>query len=96
MAPNETEDNSYAKFWGDEQRALRYFLEWSIKLPGAYLFQTHLRGSLIESGDLFNIAKTMVLVVHKELKYKVETPKYKKLEVMQPTIKTESELPVGE
>ena len=26
MAPNETEDNSYAKFWGDEQRALRYAL----------------------------------------------------------------------
>ena len=47
-------------------------------------------------GDLFNLAKTMVLVAHKELKYKVETPKYKKLEAMQPTIKTKSELPVGE
>ena len=47
---------------------LWYFLEWSIKLPGAYLFQTHLRGSLIELGDLFNLARTMVLVVHKELR----------------------------
>ena len=75
---------------------LWYFLEWSIKFPGAYLFQTHLRGSLIDLGDLFNLAKTMVLVAHKELKYKVETPKYKKLEAMQPTIKTKSELPVGE
>ena len=29
----ETEDNAYAKFWGDKQRALWYvmvFLEWSI------------------------------------------------------------------
>ena len=34
MAPRETEDNAYAKFWGDEQRALWYvvvFLEWSIR-----------------------------------------------------------------
>ena len=27
---------------------------------GAYLFQTHLRGGLIETGGLFNLAKTMV------------------------------------
>ena len=33
MAPRETEDNAYTKFWGDKQRALWYvmvFLEWSI------------------------------------------------------------------
>ena len=33
MAPRETEDNAYAKFWGNKQRALWYvmvFLEWSI------------------------------------------------------------------
>ena len=36
MAPRETENNAYAKFWGDKQRALWYvmvFLEWSISLP---------------------------------------------------------------
>ena len=35
MAPRETENNAYAKFWGDKQRALGmlwYFLEWSIVL----------------------------------------------------------------
>ena len=34
MAPRETENNAYAKFWGDKQRTLWYvmvFLEWSIK-----------------------------------------------------------------
>ena len=34
MAPRETENNAYAKFCGDKQRALWYvmvFLEWSIK-----------------------------------------------------------------
>ena len=34
-APRETEDNSYAKFWGDKQRALWYvmvFLESSIEM----------------------------------------------------------------
>ena len=35
MAPRETENNAYAKFWGDKQRTLWYvtvFLEWSIWL----------------------------------------------------------------
>ena len=33
MTSRETENNAYAKFWGDKQRALWYvmvFLEWSI------------------------------------------------------------------
>ena len=33
MALRETENNAYAKFWGDKQRTLWYvmvFLEWSI------------------------------------------------------------------
>ena len=33
MAPRETENNAYVKFWGDKQRKLWYvmvFLEWSI------------------------------------------------------------------
>ena len=36
-------------------------------------------------GGLFNLEKTMVLVLHKELEHKVEKLKYKKLEVMQLT-----------
>ena len=51
---------------------------------------------LMETGGLFNLAKIMVSVLYKELEYKVEKRKYKKLEVMQPRIKTKSELPVGE
>ena len=38
MAPRDTENNVYAKFWGDKQRALWYvmvFLEWSIEI-GVY------------------------------------------------------------
>ena len=36
MASRETENNAYARFWGDKQRALWYvmvFLEWSIGPP---------------------------------------------------------------
>ena len=36
MAPRETENNAYAKFWRDKQRTLWYvmvFLEWSIIIP---------------------------------------------------------------
>ena len=47
-------------------------------------------------GGLFNSAKTMVSVLHKELVYKVEKLKCKKLEVMQSKIKNKSKLPVGE
>ena len=38
-------------------------------------------------GGLFDLAKTMVSVHHKELEYKLEKLKYKKLEVMQPRFK---------
>ena len=54
--------------------------------PGAYLFQFHLRrglnrdGGLIwEGGGLFNLEKTMVSVLHKELQYKVGKLKNKKV-----------------
>ena len=52
----------------------------SIKPPEGYLFQAHMSrgGGLIEAGGaylrgggLFNLAKTMVSVLHKELEYKV-------------------------
>ena len=29
MAPRETANNAYAKFWGDKQRALRYVVVFS-------------------------------------------------------------------
>ena len=38
-------------------------------------------------GGLFDLAKTMVSVHHKELEYKLEKLNYKKLEVMQPRFK---------
>ena len=53
-------------------------------------------GGLFEGGRLFNLAKSKILVLHKELEYKVEKLKYKKLEVMQPRIENKSELQVGE
>ena len=43
MAPRETEDNAYAKFWGEKQRTLWYvmvFLEWSIR-PRTRCFMFH-------------------------------------------------------
>ena len=38
----------------------------------------------------------MVSVLYKELEYKVEKLKYKKLEVMKPRLENKSELPVSE
>ena len=45
---------------------------------------------------LFNLTKTMVSVLHKELECKVEKFKYNTLEVMQPRIENNSELPASE
>ena len=53
-------------------------------------------GGIFEMGALFCLAKTMVSVLLKELKYKVEKHKYEKLEVVQPRINKRSKLPVGE
>ena len=68
---------------GNVSKALvNKFRKSSINPPGgggACLFQTHLRGGLIETGVLTNLAKTMVSVLHKELEYKVERLKYKKV-----------------
>ena len=57
--------------------------------PGAYLFQTVWGGfnrggggGLFKRGSLFHLAKTTVSVLHKELEYKVEKLKYKKLEII--------------
>ena len=35
-------------------------------------------GGLLERGGLYNLETTMVSVLHKELEYEVEKPKYKK------------------
>ena len=52
-------------------------------------------GYLRGGGGLINLEKTMVSATHKELEYKVERLKYKRLEVMQPRIRIKSQLPVG-
>ena len=46
----------------------------------------------LEGGGLFNLAKMVVLALHKELESKVEKLKYKKLKVMRPRIKSKSNL----
>ena len=61
--------------------------------PPGGLFQTHLSGG---GGSLFNLAKTIVSVLHKELERGVEKLKYEKLEIMQLRITNKSEVSVGE
>ena len=63
---------------------------------GSLFISNTFEEGFIEKGRLFNFAKTMVSVLHKELEYKVEKLKYKKKEVVQPGIKNKSELPAGE
>ena len=45
---------------------------------------------------LFNLAKKIVSVLHEEVERKMEKLNYKKLEGIQPRIKSKSELPAGE
>ena len=56
-----------------------------------------MKGGLFErkgGGELFNLEKTMVSVLHKDLEYKVDKLKHIRLEVMQPRIKNKSDLSV--
>ena len=46
---------------------------------GSREFQGHLRGGLIETGGLSKLENMMVSVLRKELEYKVEKLKYKKV-----------------
>ena len=50
-------------------------------------------GGLFGGEGLFNLAKMVVSVLHKELECKVKKLKYKKSEVMRLRIKNKSELP---
>ena len=45
---------------------------------------------------LFSLAKKIVSVLHEEVERKMEKLNYKKLEGIQPRIKSKSELPAGE
>ena len=69
----------------------------SIKPPGGLYISSPFEegGGLFERRGLFNLEMTMVSVLRKELKYKVEKLKYKKFYVMQPRIRVKSGLPVG-
>ena len=59
--------------------------------PGGLISNTFVGG-----GCLFNLAKTIVSVLHKELERGVEKLKYEKLEIMQLRITNKSEVSVGE
>ena len=58
----------------------------SIKSPRGLISNTFVG----MGGGLFNLAKTMVSVLHKELDCGVEKLKYEKLEIMQQRIKNKS------
>ena len=88
---------------------LSYSLNPLLSPPGGLIYFQHIwggrggglmvlyrDGGLIWEGCILNLAQTMVSFLHKELEYKVEKLKYKKLEVTQPRIKNKSEPPVGE
>ena len=77
---------------------MKYILNPILSPLGGLFISNTIEGELKRDGGayLIYIAKTMVSVLHKELSYKVEKLKLKKLEVMQPRIKNKSELPVGE
>ena len=70
----------------DRTAASLYIVNPLSRPPEAYLFQSPLRKAYLREG-VFKLEKTMVSVLHKELDYKVEKRKYKKLEVMQLRIK---------
>ena len=51
---------------------------------------------LIREGDVFNLAKMVVSLLHQDLECRMQKLMYKKLKVMQPRIKKKSEFPTLE
>ena len=47
--------------------------------PGSLFISSPFEGSLIETGDLFNLEKTMIRVLQKDQEYEVEKLKYKRV-----------------
>ena len=64
--------------------------KYSIKPPRGLIYFKHIWGGLIWEGAFFNLTKTIVSVLKKELDFKGERLKYNKLEVVQPRIKNKS------
>ena len=57
MAPRETENNAYAKFWRDKQRTLWYvmvFLEWSIVVSQKSDLQMRIRSKEMSRNFFIN------------------------------------------
>ena len=55
MAPRETENNAYAKFWGDKQRALWYVMVFSgvvNQISGAFEMETNLTAFALQDTRL--------------------------------------------
>ena len=67
-----------------------------LSTPGGLFILNILQAGAYLKRGLFNVAKKIVPVLHEELEYRVQKLKYKKLEVMQPRIKSKSKLPAGE
>ena len=57
----------------------KYTVNPLLKRGGGLIILNTFEVSLIGTGGLFNLAKMMVSVLHRELEYKVEKLKYKKL-----------------
>ena len=57
----------------------------SVSLPSSPL-SLMINSNIFKKGGLFNLEKTMVSVLNRELEYEVEKHKYKKLKIIQPRI----------
>lgn len=69
---------TYLQFWltgGKPRGCLEAYVNPLLSPLGACIFQAHLKGGFFEwvtGGGLFNLEKTMVLLLNEELKYKLE------------------------
>ena len=84
-----------AKYHGQARQGQLVSIPYKAPKGGLFFFTVE-TGGLFERGYSLNVAKIIVLVVHNELKYRVEKLKYKKSAVLQPRIRNKSELLVGE
>ena len=73
MAPRETENTAYAKFWGDKQRALWYVRVFSVAVDRAFLHDG--TAAIL----VFQNNKTAVMLVHQDNPVGIELFSYVKI-----------------
>ena len=75
MALRETENNAYAKFWGDKQKALWYVMVFSRVVDGNIVLDDHLNYRFLSSTRLLWLRAVCLILQPVLVKFRSRHPR---------------------